>query len=158
MFQIISNSVEETFAIAKKIASVFRGGDLIMLDGDMGAGKTHFVKGIANGFNYSEKVISPTFNIANFYVVNDLNILHIDLYRIDSVEEFDDLGITEYFDSSIVFMEWGMRIADSFDDYILISFDIDKENENRRKINFSSKGSIYKDRIEQIKNIGLTKE
>ncbi len=157
MFQISSNSVEETFAIAKKISAIFRKGDLIILDGEMGAGKTHFVQGIARGFNYSEKVISPTFNIANFYVVDDINILHIDLYRIESIEEFDDLGITEYFDSSIVFMEWGMRIDDSLDDYILISFNIDKENENKRIINFSTKGNIYKKRIEQIENIELTK-
>ncbi len=106
MLQIISKSVEETKSIARKIAKSFNVGDLIILDGNMGAGKTHFVQGVLQAYEYPEKVISPTFNIANFYETKTVTVLHIDLYRIEDIEEFDDLGIIEYFDSSIVFMEW----------------------------------------------------
>ncbi len=147
MLQIISKSVEETKSIARKIAKSFNVGDLIILDGNMGAGKTHFVQGVLQAYEYSKKVISPTFNIANFYETKTVTVLHIDLYRIEDIEEFDDLGIIEYFDSSIVFMEWGKKIADNFDEYLLISIEIDEENENQRKINFTAKGDKYEKKL-----------
>ncbi len=148
MLQLVSKSVEETKAIAQKIAKFLNLSDLIILDGNMGAGKTHFVQGVLQAYEYSKKVISPTFNIANFYETKTATVLHIDLYRIENIEEFDDLGITEYFDSSIVFMEWGKKIADNFDEYLLISIEIDEENENHRKINFTAKGEKHKELID----------
>ncbi len=153
MLHLISRSVEDTQAIASKIAPIFEPSDLIILDGNMGAGKTHFVKGILQAHNYTKEVISPTFNIANFYRTEAVSVLHIDLYRIDGIEEFDDLGITEYFDSSIVFMEWGKKIADNFTEYMLISIEHDKNEDNKRKIVFSAVGSKYEQKITEIEDM-----
>ncbi len=150
MLQINSNSVEQTKAIAKNIADIFDIGDLIILDGSMGAGKTHFVQGILQAYDYQNKVISPTFNIANFYETDSVTVLHLDLYRLESIEEFDDLGIIEYFETSIVFMEWGKKIADNFDEYLLISIEHDENEDNMRQINFLAKGKKYEEKLKAI--------
>ncbi len=150
MLQFTSKSVEETKSFAKSIAKSFDVGDLIILDGSMGAGKTHFVKGILQAFDYPKKVISPTFNIANFYETDSVTVLHLDLYRLESIEEFDDLGIAEYFETSIVFMEWGKKIIENFDEYLLISIEHDENEDNSRKITFSAKGLKYEEKLHII--------
>jgi tRNA threonylcarbamoyladenosine biosynthesis protein TsaE len=127
--QILSKSQEDTIKIARETASLFRPGDLIILDGDLGAGKTHFVKGFAESYHSEDPVTSPTFSIANFYRTGKFDIIHIDLYRISTIEEFEDLGITDYFDTSIVLIEWGKKFADYFDEYTLVTFETKGDNE-----------------------------
>jgi tRNA threonylcarbamoyladenosine biosynthesis protein TsaE len=134
--QILSKGQDDTQNIARKTASFFRPGDLIILDGDLGAGKTHFVKGFVEGYNSEDTVTSPTFSIANFYRTGKFDIIHIDLYRISTIEEFEDLGITDYFDTSIVLIEWGKKFADYFDEYTLVSFETKGYNE--RLITFTN--------------------
>jgi len=137
-FKIISASAEETQKIAHKIAPFFRAGDIIVLDGDLGAGKSCFVKGFAQGLESKDLVTSPTFSIANFYRTPTVHILHIDLYRISTMEEFTDLGIMDYFDDSIVLIEWGKKFADSFDSHFMVSFTID--DDHTRTLTFSAQG------------------
>jgi len=146
-FQILSNSQEDTKNIAQKAARFFHPGDLIILDGDLGAGKTHFVKGFTEGFSSKDLVTSPTFSIANFYRTGGFDILHIDLYRISTIEEFKDLGLTDYFDQSIVLIEWGLKFADYFDEYMLVSFE--SKGDNERLITFTGNSK----KIDEIKNI-----
>ena len=134
-FSIESNSEEETCAIARKIARFFHPGDAIILDGDLGAGKTYFVKGFTAGLQSKDLVSSPTFSIANFYRTDTADILHIDLYRISFVEEFKDLGLLDYFEQSVVLIEWGKKFAEYFDAYFLISFEIN--DDTSRTITFS---------------------
>jgi len=145
-FQITSKSQEDTQNIARKIASSFHPGDLIILDGELGAGKTHFVKGFTEADNSQDLVTSPTFSIANFYRTAEFDILHIDLYRISTISEFKDLGLTDYFDQSIVLIEWGLKFADYFDDYVLISFE--SKGDNERLITFAGNN----EKIDEIKN------
>ena len=145
-FQILSESQEDTKNIARKTALVFHQGDLIILDGELGTGKTHFVKGFTEGNRSNDIVTSPTFSIANFYRTGNFDILHIDLYRIEKIEEFKDLGLTDYFDTSIVLIEWGKKFADYFDEYMLISFE--SQGDNKRLITFT--GNC--DKIDEIKN------
>jgi len=145
-FQILSKSQEETINIARKAALCFHPGDLIILDGDLGAGKTHFVKGFTEGYNSQDLVTSPTFSIANFYRTGKFDILHIDLYRILTLGEFKDLGLTDYFDQSIVLIEWGLKFADYFDEYMLVSFE--SKGDNERLISFTGNS----EKIDELKN------
>ncbi len=149
MFCITSNNEEDTRQIAKTIASFFRPGDLVILDGELGAGKTYFVKGFSEGLQSADPVSSPTFSIANFYRTPFADILHIDLYRIATVDELNDLGLFDYFGQSIVLIEWGMKMADSFEDYLLVTFTI--EDDNTRILTFDSHGAKYD--MNELKNI-----
>jgi len=130
-------------------------GDVIILEGDLGAGKTHFVKGFADGLNSKNVVTSPTFSIANFYKSRDITLLHIDLYRIATINEFYDLGLIDYFDQSVTMIEWGMKFEDYVDDFLLITIKI--LDNNSRLISFEIKGDKYNSIIDSIENI-LTKQ
>ena len=150
-FRIISVSEEATRNIAKKIAQLFHSGDMIILDGDLGAGKTYFVKGFAEGYHSKDPVSSPTFSIANFYRTDAYEVLHIDLYRISNIDEFNDLGLYDYFGQSVVLIEWGKKFAESFDDYLLISFEIN--DNNTRSLTFTSQGDKYNSTINELKMV-----
>jgi len=150
-FRVISNSEEATRMIAQMIAQLFHPNDIIILDGDLGAGKTYFVKGFVEGSNSDDLVSSPTFSIANFYRTDLSEILHIDLYRISTIDEFNDLGLHDYFGQSIVLIEWGKKFSEFFEEYFLISFEIN--DDNNRTITFASKGDKYNSIIDELKMI-----
>lgn len=90
----ISNSPEQTIQIAKKLAKSLKGGEIILLNGDLGAGKTTFAKGIALGLDIFDTVTSPTFTIMNSYS-GRLDLYHYDMYRIDNPEELLELGVED---------------------------------------------------------------
>ena len=150
-FRIISNSEDATRMAAQKIANLFHSGDIIILDGDLGAGKTYFVKGFTEGLHSNDPVSSPTFSIANFYRTDVSDILHIDLYRIANMDEFNDLGLYDFFDQSIVLMEWGKKFAAYFEEYFLISFEIN--DDNTRTLTLTSQGYKYDSIMDALKNV-----
>ncbi|MDR0757723.1 MAG: tRNA (adenosine(37)-N6)-threonylcarbamoyltransferase complex ATPase subunit type 1 TsaE [Tannerella sp.] len=147
-FQLVSKSEACTKNMARTIARFFHPGNLIVLDGDLGAGKTHFVKGFAEGLGSADAVTSPTFSIANFYRTCSFDLLHVDLYRIASVDEFNDLGLSDYFDTSVALIEWGMKFADCLSEYLLVSFEL---NGDERLITFASNGEKYDLMMDRIK-------
>ena len=149
IFSVISDSEESTKEVAQKIAPFFHSGDIIILDGDLGAGKTYFVKGFTEGLQSKDLVSSPTFSIANFYRTTASEIIHIDLYRISTMEEFNDLGLTDYFDPSIVLIEWGKKFAACFEEYFVISFQIN--DNNTRTLTFEGHGDKYDRVMEAMK-------
>ncbi len=105
----ISNSREDTEAFACGYAKTLRAGDVVLLDGDMGAGKTVFAKGVARGLAILEEVTSPTYAYMNDY---DGRLFHYDCYRIESVEQAERLGLADYFDlGGICLIEWSQNIA-----------------------------------------------
>ena len=109
MEKFISNSREETHAFAKAYAKTLKAGDTVLLDGDMGAGKTVFAKGVAKGLGITEEVTSPTYAYMNDY---DGRLFHYDCYRIESVEQAENLGLADYFDmGGICLIEWSQNIA-----------------------------------------------
>lgn len=118
MIKLISNNEIETKKIAKKYASKLDAGSIVLLEGDLGAGKTAFVKGVVEAFGgNANEVTSPTFTIVNQYSYGDNVIYHFDLYRIESVDELYNIGIEEYFYSgAICFVEWPERAPELFDD------------------------------------------
>ena len=97
-------------AFAKEYAKTLIGGDVVLLDGDMGAGKTVFTKGVALGLGIQEEVTSPTYAYMNDY---DGVLFHFDCYRIESVEQAERLGFSDYFDmGGICLIEWSQNIEE----------------------------------------------
>lgn len=109
MKSFLSNSREQTEAFARAYAKTLKGGDVVLLDGDMGAGKTVFAKGVAKGLDIEEEVTSPTYAYMNDY---DGRLFHYDCYRIESVEQAERLGLADYFDmGGICLIEWSQNIS-----------------------------------------------
>jgi len=107
---LISNAKEDTVALGKAIASKLSPGDVILLEGDLGAGKTSFVGGVAKGLHIQGDVISPTFNIMKCYFEGDLPLYHIDAYRLEG--QNIELGLDEYIEGDgACFIEWPTYIA-----------------------------------------------
>ena len=107
MIRALTRSVEETRALAAAVAPVLRPGDLVLLSGDLGTGKTAFAQGLATGLGVSERVTSPAFVLARTYT-GRLPLVHLDVYRLDHVQELIDMGIAEIVDGSgVTLIEWG---------------------------------------------------
>ena len=110
---LISNSEEETQLCAQRLAGHLKAGDIIFLQGDLGSGKTTFVKGLAQAFRVNaKKVNSPTFVLMNYYK-GKLPIYHFDLYRLESPQEIDTLDFDEYlYGQGITVIEWSERLGE----------------------------------------------
>ena len=102
----VSHSAEETRTLGRALASVLTPGDLVLLSGGLGAGKTELTKGIAEALGVSDSVVSPTFTLARRYE-GRLPLLHVDVYRLDRVQELLDLGLEEDLDEAVTVVEWG---------------------------------------------------
>lgn len=111
--EVISHSVAETLRIAEEFAATVKPGDVILLEGDLGAGKTHFVKGFVRGFGLSSDVVSsPTFTIINEYN-GTLPVYHFDFYRIENIQESLEIGAEEYlYGTGVCIVEWPERVRD----------------------------------------------
>lgn len=106
-----SNSPEDTARIAAEIATQLRAGDIILYEGDMGAGKTTFTKGLAAALGITDPVTSPTFALVNEYTEGRLPLFHFDLYRIDSYDDLYAIGFLDYLDrGGIIAAEWSENI------------------------------------------------
>ena len=116
IWEIKSRAVEETEALGEALGRVVVSGDVITLDGDLGAGKTAFTRGLARGMGLKGRVTSPTFTIVNEY--NDARgvarLFHFDTYRLTSSDDFYDAGLDEYFDrDGVCAIEWSSVIEDA---------------------------------------------
>jgi tRNA threonylcarbamoyladenosine biosynthesis protein TsaE len=132
--EIITVSPQETFSIGEKVAMFLRGGETILLTGDLGAGKTMFAKGVASGLGVDPvtPVVSPTFTLINLYKAR-IDIVHADLYRLEA-EGIFGLGIEEYMDNShIVMVEWA-DISEGYFKGNLLKIKIEYLEESKRKI------------------------
>ncbi len=140
MKEFITNSVEETLAAAAEVAAKLSAGDIILYEGDMGAGKTHFTKGIAKFLNVDDEVTSPTFALVNEYS-GDMPLFHFDLYRIDSYDDLYAIGFFDYLDrDGIIAAEWSENIAELKEELgEVITVCIEKLSDTGRKITVSGK-------------------
>lgn len=144
MFKIISKNKEDTRKIGYELGKVLKGGEVICLTGDLGAGKTTFTQALAKGLEVDDYVTSPTFTIINEYN-GRLPLYHFDVYRINDIDEMYELGFEEYFYSNgVTVIEWANIIED-----ILpkdrIDIEIRRTNkENEREIIIKNIGKIPK--------------
>ena len=134
-----SDSKDETFKLGKKIGKIVDKDQLILLSGDLGAGKTLLVQGIARGLHIDERITSPTFNLIKEYK-GDCNLFHMDLYRLDSSEELYNIGFIDYIDrTGIVVIEWpevALKLLPR--EYLYITLEV--MNTNTRKLIFNAEG------------------
>ena len=140
MKEFITNSVEETLAAAEEVAASLSAGDIILYEGDMGAGKTHFTKGIARYLGIDDEITSPTFALVNEYD-GAVPLFHFDLYRIESYDDLYAIGFFDYLDrGGIIAAEWSENIAElkaELGEVITVS--IEKLSETGRRITVSGK-------------------
>ncbi|MFR8232915.1 MAG: tRNA (adenosine(37)-N6)-threonylcarbamoyltransferase complex ATPase subunit type 1 TsaE [Clostridia bacterium] len=152
LLKIVSSNLNDTLSFGKKLASKLSNGDLVVLSGELGSGKTKLTEGILSYFNLENEISSPTFTIVNEYIKNDINIYHFDVYRLEDSSEFYEIGGDEYFDKGICLVEWGEIIQDALPkDYIHIQFERDENNENLRILNITSYGEKYDDILNSLK-------
>ena len=115
---IISRSPQETFERAREFAESLRQGDVLALCGDLGAGKTQFVKGLARGLGDETEVTSPTFTLIHEYSGGRLPLFHIDFYRLETAEETLRIGLDEYLDGNgVTSIEWADKFPELIPDH-----------------------------------------
>ncbi len=138
--EIPTNSAEETIALGRTLADVLAPPQLVLLRGDLGAGKTTLVKGIAAAFQAAaeEDVTSPTFTLVHEYHGPRANLYHIDLYRIDTLRELDTLALDDLrTEDSILLIEWGEKFPRLLRERD-VEISLERVSENRRKITIVS--------------------
>ncbi len=136
-----TQSPEETFQLGKELSLQAGPGDLILLEGDLGAGKTLFAQGFAQGLGVREYVNSPTFTLLQIYDSGRIPLYHFDLYRLESPEELFEVGAEEYFSGEgVCLVEWGERFAAWLPGpYVLIRIERDENlGDNGRRFTISS--------------------
>lgn len=125
-----SHSQEDTFRIASEVAGTLKGGEAVILNGELGAGKTTFTKGLARAMGIDRNVVSPTFTIIKEYSGRDLMLYHIDMYRLDDDSELEELGVDELFTKdSVVVIEWNRLKRDELPERVItVNITVDGEN------------------------------
>ena len=151
--EIESDGTEKTLEIGEKFANYLQKGDVVVLTGNLGSGKTKFVEGFLKKYNLQDEISSPTFNIINEYVNNENKIYHFDVYRLEEIDEFYSIGGDEYFENGICLIEWGELIIEALPkDYIHIFINKDFKDDNKRIFKFVVKDdSKYIDVLKKLK-------
>lgn len=155
MIDCRSRSVHDTHAIAAVVASLVRPRDIVVLAGEMGAGKTAFTTGFAKALGVSDDdhVSSPTFTLVHSYQSGKYPLLHADLYRLQTLGEVTDLGLREQADlGAVVLVEWGDVAEDVLGDTLTIRFLHDDEDDNARDITVSVEGHGWDSRWQRLKD------
>ena len=131
-YKKVCYSLEETAQLAKKFAKATKDGCFVNLFGEIGAGKTAFVRLVAQALEIKEKVTSPSFTILNEYHTGEIPIYHFDLYRLSDADEFYAMGGEEYLNNGICIFEWGDMIEDQLSKYTKITFSRLPDNDDPR--------------------------
>ena len=131
----ICKNESETVALGEELGRRLKGGEVITLSGELGAGKTTLVKGIARGMGITVPVVSPTFTLMNEYEGTPA-LRHFDLYRLHSAEEAYEAGLTEYFgrEDGVCVLEWAENIYPALESFTVRRIAVSYENENERRI------------------------
>ena len=148
--ELVTRSLEETQRIGADIGERAEIGDLILLVGDLGAGKTCFTQGIARGLGLADYTSSPSFVLVKEYQ-GRLTLYHIDFYRLNDIREIAELGMSDYLNrDGICVVEWADRALDLLpEEHLLIKFEHLAANE--RRLRFEPRGQRYVSLVEQLK-------
>lgn len=150
MYRIVTQSAEDTITMAYQIGCQLTGGMTILLEGDLGSGKTTFVKGIARGLAIKRTVKSPTYTIIREYTDGRLPLYHMDLYRIAS-SDVEALGLYDYFQSSgVSLIEWASVAMDEMpSEHLVIQLTRTTRNDER-VISITPNGKVYSEWLQQM--------
>jgi tRNA threonylcarbamoyladenosine biosynthesis protein TsaE len=139
--EFTTHSAEETIALGRELAALLAPPELVLLRGELGAGKTTLIKGIAEGFEAAaqEDVTSPTFTLVHEYRGPQANLYHIDLYRVDTLRELETLGLDDLLaENSILLIEWGEKFA-RFQRERDVEIELERLGENERRIRVTTR-------------------
>lgn len=157
MAEVRTNATEETIAVGERLGRVLEEGDVLVLTGDLGAGKTQLTKGIARGLGVEDDVSSPTFTIEMVYEGEELTLYHFDLYRLDDPDQLDDTGLFDVLgEEGVCVIEWGEQFSDQIGDdrldIILTRRDDEAEvgQEPARTISFVAHGRRAQEIVEAL--------
>lgn len=144
---IVSHSIAQTRRFGRYLGEILRSGDIVLLEGDLGAGKTSLTQGIAEGLGVSEVVNSPTFTLLKEYHSGRLPLYHFDLYRMDDPEEISALGFEDYiFDEGISVIEWADK-AEGFWPHECLTVYMKNIYDTKRSMSFKAKGKRYRNML-----------
>ncbi len=143
-----SESAEQTFELGRRLAGVVRAGDIVIVAGDLGAGKTTLTRGVGAGLGVQGPVTSPTFVLARVHRAGrrGLGLVHVDAYRLGGEAELDDLDVDAFTDSAVTVVEWGDGVADSLSADRLrlhLARDLDDQNEDCRVVTLTATGGRW---------------
>lgn len=139
------NSLKDTEEFGKRLGSFLKKGDILCLNGDLGAGKTTLTKSIGLGLGVDEYITSPTFALINEYD-GRLKVYHFDVYRLENIDELDDLGFDEYFfGDGVCIIEWAEKIENMLPEEIIVLNISKGEKLDERVIVITGSGSRYKE-------------
>jgi tRNA threonylcarbamoyladenosine biosynthesis protein TsaE len=137
-------SLDATHAVAAALAGVSRSGDVILLAGEMGAGKTAFAQGFGRALGVTEPITSPTFTLVHSYETGGPTLHHADLYRLDQLAEVADLALGELAEfDGIVLVEWGDVVESTFGDHLLVRLDLVDGDLDGRHITIAPTGATW---------------
>jgi tRNA threonylcarbamoyladenosine biosynthesis protein TsaE len=146
-FEFISKKPEDTMGFSEKLGSLLQPGDVLALEGDLGAGKTTFTKGLAKGLNITRNVNSPTFTIIKEYH-GRLPLYHMDVYRVE--DSFEDLGFDEYFDGNgVTVVEWAHLVKEQLPEELLTIY-LYLDNHDSRRLVLEPQGRRYEELCKEI--------
>ena len=135
MMQITTHSADETQALGQKLASRLAPGDVIAYFGDLGAGKTAFTRGLAQGLGITDPVTSPTYTIVNEYLSGRIPLFHFDMYRLLSSDELFDIGWEDYLSrGGVCAVEWSENVEDALQDAVRVTIEKDADEPDTRHI------------------------
>lgn len=154
MIDIATYTEQDTIALGEAIGRVLADGDVIALQGDLGAGKTHFVQGIAKGMGIDAPIVSPTFTVLNYYD-HTIPLQHFDFYRLEEDDELDDLGFDDYLYSGVTVIEWSEKFPNRLplDAAIII---IEKISVTERVFHINLRGARWNDVEKEVKNYAVS--
>lgn len=151
MLHLRASSLADTLAIAGVVAAVSRTGDLVVLAGEMGAGKTAFAKGFGAALGVTEPITSPTFTLVHSYTAGRLTLHHADIYRLSTHHEVADLALAELLEyDGIVLLEWGDVVAQSLGEHLLVQLVAEPDDEDARRITISGVGRAWATRWDRL--------
>jgi tRNA threonylcarbamoyladenosine biosynthesis protein TsaE len=151
MVQIHVRNLAGTHAVAAAVAALARPGDVVILAGEMGAGKTAFAQGFGRAIGITEPITSPTFTLVHSYRVGKVMMHHADLYRLSTQHEVADLALAELVEKDgILLVEWGDVVESSFGEHLLVRLDHDPDDEEARGIVVRGHGPSWSRRWERL--------
>lgn len=140
MIQVRCVTPEDTEALGGRVASSLRPGDIVLLAGGLGAGKTLFTRGLATGLGVDEPVLSPSFVLVRQYRSGFMPLVHADVYRLESISEFDDLDVLEMSKDGVLVIEWGSAVESALPtDHLRIEFRVGEDES--RTLEFIGEGA-----------------